>query len=119
VIAYYCSNCRALHHEWRVVLADIGASKEFTMCPELDESHEHGKTVVTIFVNTREQKWAEKEITYQQVFDLAFPNEPLVDGDVARIEYSHGPKGDGKLTPGESVKVKSDMVFNVYVTVRS
>ena len=89
------------------------------MSPELDESHEHGKPAVTIFVNTREYPWAEKEITYQQVYDLAFPNEPLVDGDVARIEYSRGLKGDGKLTPGEAVKVKSDMVFNVYVTVRS
>lgn len=89
------------------------------MSPELDESHEHGKPAVTIFVNTREHQWAEKEITYKQVYDLAYPNEPLADGDVARIEYSHGPKGDGKLTPGQSVKVKSDMDFNVYVTVRS
>ncbi len=88
------------------------------MSPESDQSHEHGKTV-TIFVNTREHPWAEKEITYKQVYDLAYPNEPLADGDVARIEYSHGPKGDGKLTPSQSVKVKSDMDFNVYVTVRS
>jgi hypothetical protein len=101
------------------VAADNPASKEFNMSPELDDSHDHGKPAVTIFVNTREQKWADKEITYQQVYDLAFPNEPLADGDVARIEYSHGPKGNGKLTSGESVKVKSDMVFDVYVTVRS
>ena len=89
------------------------------MSPELHESHERGKPAVTIFVNTREFKWAEKKITYQQVYDLAFPNEPLVDGDLVRVEYSHGPKGDGKLTPGESVKAKSNMVFGVYVTVRS
>lgn len=89
--------------------------------PEMDQSKGHGKPAVTIIVNTREFKWAEKEISYIQVYDLAFPNEPLGDGDVARIEYSrgHGHGGNGKLIPGESVKVKSDMVFDVYVTVRS
>jgi len=88
---------------------------------ETDQSHGHGKPVVTIIVNTREFKWTEKEISYLQVYDLAFPSEPLADGDVARIEYSrgHGGGGNGKLTPGESVKVKPDMVFDVYVTVRS
>lgn len=89
------------------------------MSPELDGSPEHGKPVVTIYVNTREFRWAEKEISYQQVYDLAFPNEPLGDGDLARVEYSRGPKSDGKLTPGQSVKVKTGMVFSVYVTVRS
>lgn len=88
---------------------------------ETDQSDGHGKPGVTIIVNTREFKWAEKEISYSQVYDLAFPSEPLGDGDVARIEYSrgHGSGGNGKLTPGKSVKVKSGMVFDVYVTVRS
>lgn len=88
---------------------------------EADESRSHGKPAATIFVNTRELNWAEKEIGYQEVYDLAFPSEPLVDGDLARIEYSrgHGGGGSGKLMPGESVKVKSKMVFDVYVTVRS
>jgi hypothetical protein len=88
----------------------------------MGHSNGHGKPAVKIIVNTRELKWAEKEISYIQVYDLAFPNEPLGDGDVARIEYSRGHGGNGgngKLTPGESVKVKSDMVFDVYVTVRS
>jgi hypothetical protein len=89
--------------------------------PDLDQSHGHGKPAVKIIVNTREFEWVEKEISYLQVYDLAFPNEPLAEGDVARIEYSrgHGGGGNGKLTPGESVKVKPEMVFDVYVTVRS
>ncbi len=91
------------------------------MNTEMNEAKGPGKPAVTIVVNTRSHEWNDKEITYQQVYDLAFPNEPLADGDVARIEYTRGHRGsgDGKLAPGESVKVKKDMVFNVYVTVRS
>jgi len=81
----------------------------------------HAKPAVTIFVNTREFRWDEKEIAYEQVYNLAFPNEPLNEGDVARIEYSRGHNGGGAgtLRAGETVKVKVNMVFDVYVTVRS
>lgn len=91
------------------------------MSPAVNTHPGHGKPSVTIFVNTREFQWAEKEITYEQVYDLAFPNEPLNDGDLARIEYSraqHG-GGAGTLHPGEKVNVKVSMIFDVYVTVRS
>lgn len=81
----------------------------------------HGKRAVTIFVNTREFQWDEKEISYEQVYNLAFPNEPLNDGDVARVEYSRGHNGGGagSLQPSTNVNVKVNMVFDVYVTVRS
>lgn len=81
----------------------------------------HGEHAVTIFVNTREFQWDKKEISYEEVYNLAFPNEPLNDGDVARIEYSRGHNGGGagSLQPGGTVKVKENMVFDVYVTVRS
>ncbi len=81
----------------------------------------HGRPPVTIFVNTREFQWTEREISYEQVYDLAFQNEALNDGDVARIEYSRGHTGGGAgtLHPGEKVNVKKNMVFDVYVTVRS
>ena len=81
----------------------------------------HGKPPVTIFINTRAFEWPEKEISYQQVYDLAFPNEPLNDGDLARIEYSLGRNGGGAgmLHPGETINVTVNMIFDVYVTVRS
>ena len=81
----------------------------------------HGKPPVTIFVNTRKFPWTERDISYEQVYDLAFPNEPLNEGDVARIEFSRGPNGGGvgTLRPGHNVNVKTNMVFDVYVTVRS
>jgi len=91
------------------------------MSPHGTNEPGHGKPAVTIFVNTREFQWDEKEISYEQVYDLAFPNQPLNDGDVARIEYSRGPNGGGAgtLQPGGTVNVKANMVFDVYVTVRS
>ena len=81
----------------------------------------HGKPPVTIFVNTRKFPWTERDISYEQVYDLAFPNEPLNEGDVARIEFSRGPNGGGPgtLRPGRKVNVKTNMVFDVYVTVSS
>lgn len=90
------------------------------MSPSEDSKSGHGRSV-TIFVNTREFQWEDKEISYEQVYNLAFPNDPLTDGDVARVEYARGPHGGGSgaLQPGRSVKVKVNMVFDVYVTVRS
>ncbi len=86
-----------------------------------DDNNHPGKPAVTIFVNTREFQWDKKEISYEQVYSLAFPNQPLNDGDVARIEYSRGHYGGGagSLQFGGTVKVKVNMVFDVYVTVRS
>jgi hypothetical protein len=81
----------------------------------------HGKPAVMIIINTRSFEWDAKEITYEQVYDLAYPGQPLTDGDVARVEYSRGPNGNGvgSLAPHESVRVKPNMVFDVYVTIRS
>ena len=91
------------------------------MSPNGNNQPGHGKPAVTIFVNTREFQWEEHEISYEQVYNLAFPNQPLNDGDVARIEYSRGHSGGGAgtLQPGGTVNVKVNMVFDVYVTVRS
>ncbi|MBV1854538.1 multiubiquitin domain-containing protein [Catellatospora tritici] len=82
---------------------------------------DRGKKPVTIIVNTRSYEWAEKEISYEEAYDLAYPNQPLGDGDTATIEYSRGPDGHGggSLTAGHSVHVKDGMVFDVYRTSRS
>jgi len=80
-----------------------------------------GKPATTIYVNTREFVWDEKTISFEQVYALAFPNEPLNEGDVVRVEFARGHNGGGAgaLRPGQIVNVKKDMVFDVYVTVRS
>lgn len=84
-------------------------------------SEDHGRKTVTLVVNTRRFEWSEKEISYEQVYALAHPHQPLNDGDTATVTYSHGPHGNGRgsLTPGHDVKVKEGMIFNVYRTSRS
>ncbi|GAA3559934.1 multiubiquitin domain-containing protein [Kribbella ginsengisoli] len=91
------------------------------MSPNGTNESGHGKPTVTIYVNTREFGWEQRAISYEQVYELAFPDQPLNDGDVARIEYSrgHSGRGAGTLHPGDTVNVKPKMVFDVYVTVRS
>jgi hypothetical protein len=84
-------------------------------------SDDHGRKSVTLVVNTRSFEWVEKEISYEQVYDLAYPGQPLAEGDSATVTYSRGPHGNGggSLTPGHSVNIKDGMVFNVYRTSRS
>ena len=75
----------------------------------------------TIVVNGREKTVASKELTFDQVVDLAFDDPqrgPLI---VFTITYrrGHGDKPEGSLIEGESVKVKDGMIFNVTRTDKS
>lgn len=81
----------------------------------------HDHRTVNIVVNTREHSWEEKEISFEQVFQLAYPDHQLVEGEDVTIQYSRGPneKPKGSLTASNSVKVKNKMVFDVYLTTRS
>lgn len=85
------------------------------------EQDSHDRKRVTIIVNTRQFQWTSKQISYEEVYELAYPGQPLGDGDTATVEYSRGPHGhdSGSLTPGHKVEVKDGMVFDVYRTTRS
>ena len=78
----------------------------------------HKKT--TIIVNAREKEWPRKDITYEQVIELAFGEYVQNDNIEYTVTYSF-PKNDkgGELTVCESVKVKEKMVFNVSKTDKS
>jgi hypothetical protein len=78
---------------------------------------EETKTV-TIIVNTRSHAWAEKEISFERVVELAFPGQPY-DPAGTTVEYSRGHGHDKSLRPGESVRVKDGMVFDVEPANRS
>ncbi|MER5569163.1 multiubiquitin domain-containing protein [Streptomyces goshikiensis] len=85
-------------------------------------SHDtHGPKPVTIIVNARPHIWGAKEITYEQVVDLAYPGQPPNEQDTYTVRYSrgHNGHGTGSLTAGHSVRVKEGMVFDVYRTSRS
>lgn len=73
---------------------------------------------VTIIVNTRSHEWTEKEITFEQVVELASPGQPY-DPQGTTVEYSRGHGKDKSLRPGESVNVKDGMVFDVEPANRS
>lgn len=87
-----------------------------------DKDHDDKNKDVTIIVNGRERTWPKgTEISFEQVVELAFPNQPPNPDFSYTVAYSKGDdkKPQGSLVAGESVKVKKGMVFNVTQTNRS
>ena len=81
----------------------------------------HGDEHVTIIVvNARKKEWREKEITFEQVTKLAFEVPPYGENTLYTVTYKRGPDGrEGSMLPGDSVKVKNEMIFNVTATYKS
>ncbi len=79
-------------------------------------------TYVTIVVEAEPHKWPKGErITYAQVATLAFPDFPQHPERTYSVTYRGGEGRDheGILAPGDSVKVKEGMEFNVTDTGQS
>jgi hypothetical protein len=78
--------------------------------------------VFTIFVNTREKQWKEKEITFREVVELAYDNPVFSEEVKYTVSYSKGedkkPKGT-LVDGGKSINVKDGMVFDVERSDRS
>jgi Multiubiquitin len=74
----------------------------------------------SIIVNARERTVAQKDLTFDEVVVLAF-GPPNYDTSAYTITYRKGPEKNekGSLLPGESVKLKSGMIFNVVRTDKS
>jgi hypothetical protein len=83
-------------------------------------NNDHEKTV-TIIVDATPHQWPKEEITYAEVVTLAFPDYPNHPEISYSVKYKRGPghKPEGTLSPGGSVKVKDEMVFNVSQTGQS
>lgn len=81
----------------------------------MDTDQTNEKKAVTIIVNATPYEWAEKEITYQQVVNLAYPDEVVTEATTYKVGYKM--KNESDLKPlvysSAPVKVKKDMVFNV------
>ncbi|MGN6299654.1 MAG: multiubiquitin domain-containing protein [Angustibacter sp.] len=77
--------------------------------------------LVTIIVNAREHTTTSKELTFDQIVALAFPNPPTGENVLFTITYrrGHGDKPEGSLLAGQSVKVKDGEVFVVSATDKS
>jgi Multiubiquitin len=75
----------------------------------------------TIVINATSYEVEGKDITYEQVVNLFYNNAPPTGENVViTVTYSRGENGqEGSLLPGDAVKLKSKMVFDVSATDRS
>jgi len=75
----------------------------------------------TIIVNGRKKEVTEKELSFEDIVNLAFDNKPPTGPNVViTVTYSKGEDGKhGTLLPGDKVKIKNHMVFNVTATDKS
>lgn len=74
-----------------------------------------------VIVNGRKKVVTTDELTFNEVVALAYDPIPSGPNWVFTITYRHGGgrKPEGTLLPGESVKVKEGMIFNVTATDKS
>ena len=84
---------------------------------QIQPQAEKTKTV-TIYVNGRPKQVDKTELTFDQIVALAF--SPVPQGAMFTVTYSkaEGNK-EGSLFPGDSIKVKEGMIFNVTETSQS
>lgn len=73
----------------------------------------------TIIINGRQREVKEHKLTYQEVVQLAFPNDQAAENVVYTVAYANPHGNDGTLVEGQNVVVKNGMSFNVSKTSRS
>lgn len=80
-----------------------------------------GGHTATIIVNARPYEVEAKELSYEEVVNLAYNNNPPSGANVIiTVTYSRGENGKGgSMVSGDRVKVKNKMVFDVSATDRS
>lgn len=88
---------------------------------ENESSENEPKKAMTVIVNAVEKEVTTKELSFDQVVALAFDPVPSGPNWVFTITYRRGEgnKPEGTLAPGETVKVKDGMIFNVTATDKS
>jgi hypothetical protein len=74
-----------------------------------------------IVVNGKQRTVSQRELSYAQVVDLAFPGATNTAQTIYTVTYKRGEgnKPEGSLTDGDVVKVKEGMIFNVTPTDQS
>jgi hypothetical protein len=87
--------------------------------PGKPPEHEHETSII---VNAQEKIVTTKDVTFEQVVDLAYDGHPPQGENwVFTVTYRRGTNESpqGSLVKGTSVKVKKGMVFNVTATDKS
>ena len=74
----------------------------------------------TIIVNAQKKTTIEKDLSFDEIVELAYPGGPRGGDWVYTVTYrrAHGNKS-GTLVAGESLKIKDGMVFDVTQTDKS
>lgn len=82
---------------------------------------EHGKAhEVTIIVNGRKRTVEDKDVSYDEAVELAFPGSPTGPNMVYTVAYRKAAGNrSGDLLPGQSEKVKEGTIFDVTQTDKS
>ncbi len=84
---------------------------------------DHGKPQheYTIWVNGRQKVVDHREMGFAEVVTLAFETPPSGPSVIITVTYSHasGPRPNGTLVEGETVKIKDGTIFNVTATDKS
>jgi hypothetical protein len=86
-----------------------------------EDEHFYSQKAITIIINGQKKEVAETKLTFEEVVKLAFPAIPPGDNVMFTVRYRHGPRQNpsGTLLEGESVRIKTGMIFDVTQTVRS
>lgn len=76
---------------------------------------------ITIVVNGTQKIVQKGDLTFDEIVKLAFETPPYAENTLFSVTYrkGHGDKPEGMLAPGESVKVKDGMIFDVTATDKS
>jgi hypothetical protein len=87
---------------------------------ENDSEHGHDKKF-TIIINGRKKEVTERTLSYEDIVNLAFDNNPPIGPNVViTVTYAKGDHDrQGTLLPGQTIKIRNGMVFNVKATDRS
>lgn len=70
-----------------------------------------------IYINTKEVLWNKKEISFEELVNIAFPNTSKKEFDVTYVK-GHS-NNEGELLNGESIHVHPEMEFTVTPTNES
>ena len=76
---------------------------------------------INIVVNGTQKTVPKDDLTFDEVVNLAFESPPYGENTLFTVTFrrGHGNKPEGILAPGESVKVKEGMIFDVTATDKS
>jgi len=86
-----------------------------------DSKNERHEKAFEIIINARPYEVETKELSFEDVVNLAYNNAPPSGPNVIiTVTYSRGENGkEGSMLSGDRVKVKTKMVFDVSATDRS